>query len=165
VELQDLIMGEAVAAARRILAILPLLNRLMVAELRRDVGDDTTMPQFRVLGYLEKEPYTLSDIARLRHVSLQSAGELVQILVERGWIVRTPDPDDRRKNLLSLTEAGRERYHQARKSMLTRLLPLMENLNPDEMAAVQVALQALHRVLSGEVGEEAKEVDDTESVS
>ncbi len=122
------------------------------------------MPQFRVLEHLEKEPHTLSDIARLRHVSLQSAGELVQILVERGWIVRTPDPGDRRKNLLSLTDAGRERYHQARKSMLKRLLPLMKNLNSDEMAAVQFAMEGLHRVLSGEVVEEAKEVDDTESV-
>ena len=156
---------ESEAAARRILSILPLLNRLMVAELRHEVGDDTTMPQFRVLEHLEKEPQTLSDIARQRRVSLQSAGELVQILVERGWIVRTPDPGDRRKNLLSLTETGRERYQQARKSMLTRLLPLMEDLNRDEMAAVQIALQALQRVLSGEVGEEAKEVDDTESVS
>jgi DNA-binding MarR family transcriptional regulator len=156
--------SKAEQATRELLSILPLLNRLMVAELRHEVGEDTTMPQFRVLAYLDKEPHTLSAIARLRHVSLQSAGELVQILVERGWIVRTPDPLDRRKSLLNLTEVGRERYQQAQGSILKRLLPLMENLNPDEMSAVQVALQALHRVLSGEVIEESKEVDDTESV-
>src|SRR4051812_49341633 len=97
-------------AAHELLAILPLLNRLLAAELRQETNEDTTMPQFRVLTYLAEGPLTLSAIARRRRVSLQAVGELVQILVERGWVARTPDPGDRRQFLLTLTDEGRTRY-------------------------------------------------------
>jgi DNA-binding MarR family transcriptional regulator len=134
-------------AARELLHLLPMLNRLMLAELRPDANNETTMPQFRVMAYLAEKPLTLSAIARLRRVSLQAAGELVQALVERGWIERIPDPNDRRQSLLHLTEEGRQRFEQNDKGMQQRLLPLMKNLNDDEMAAVQVALPALRRIL------------------
>src|SRR6476661_6626868 len=97
-------------ATRELLSVLPLLSRIMAAELRQEPGDDTTMPQFRVLAYLTEGPLTLSAIAKLRRVSLQSAGDLIQGLVERGWLTRTPDPSDRRQSLLYLTDAGRAKY-------------------------------------------------------
>jgi DNA-binding MarR family transcriptional regulator len=137
-------------ATRELLSVLPLLSRIMAAELRHDPGDDTTMPQFRVLAYLSEGPLTLSAIAKLRRVSLQSAGDLVQGLVERGWITRTPDPNDRRQSLLHLTDSGRTKYEQSQDRILHRLTPLMENLNDAELDAVQVALAALHRVLAGQ---------------
>jgi DNA-binding MarR family transcriptional regulator len=137
-------------ATRELLSVLPLLSRIMAAELRHDPGDDTTMPQFRVLAYLSEQPLTLSAIAKYRRVSLQSAGDLVQVLVERGWVARTSDPNDRRQWLLNLTEVGLAKYQQAQDRMLHRLVPLIENLSNDEMNAVQVALSALHRVLAGQ---------------
>lgn len=137
-------------ATRELLSVLPLLNRIMAAELRHEPGDDTTMPQFRVLAYLSEGPITLSAIAKQRRVSLQSAGDLVQGLVERGWITRTPDPKDRRQWLLHLTDSGRAKYQQSQDRMLHRLTPLMENLSDTELNAVQVALAALHRVLAGQ---------------
>ncbi len=137
-------------AAREMLAVLPFLNRMIAAELHEEAGEETTMPQFRVLGYLDEKPQTLSAIARQRRVSLQSAGELVQALIERGWIVRTPDPDDRRQSLLSLTALGQARYQHAWERMMRRLTPFMQQLTETEMDAVRLALPALHRVLSGE---------------
>jgi DNA-binding MarR family transcriptional regulator len=71
----------------------------------------------------------------------------VQALVERGWIVRTPDPSDRRQSLLSLTEQGRAHYERAQAQTLERLVPLMARLAPEELAAVRTALPALRRVL------------------
>jgi DNA-binding MarR family transcriptional regulator len=134
-------------ATRELLHILPLINRLMLAELRPETSDEITMPQFRVMAYLSVEPLTLSVVARMRRVSLQAAGELVQTLVERGWIERSPDPTDRRQSLLNLTQAGRQRYEQTDSRMQERLLPLMKNLTNDEMTAVQTALPALRRIL------------------
>ena len=143
-------MSTAEESAQDLLALLPLLNRMMIAELRQNDSDDTTMPQFRVLSYLAEEPMTLSVIARRRRVSLQSAGELVQALVDRGWVTRVADPNDRRQTLLHLTKAGQQQYELANHRMLTHLIPLMDNLTSEEMAAVQVALHALRRVLAGE---------------
>src|SRR5215218_2698834 len=99
--------------AHDLLSILPALNRIMIVELRQEGGEDTTMPQFRVLSYLSEAPMTVSDVARQRRVSFQSAGELVQTLVERGWIDRIAEQKDRRQSLLDLTEAGRQAYNRA----------------------------------------------------
>jgi DNA-binding MarR family transcriptional regulator len=45
-------------------------------------------------------------IAELR-ISKQSAGQLVDMLVTRGYLARTVDGDDRRKLTVALTERGR----------------------------------------------------------
>src|SRR6185295_11797511 len=131
-------------AGDELLAVVPLLTRLVAAEVRREAGDDTTMPQFRVLTHLAEGPLTLSALARRRRVTLQAMGELVQALVERGWVARTPDPSDRRQQLLTLTEHGCRHHQRVQAQVLAQIVPLLARLTPDEMAAVQVALPALH---------------------
>ncbi len=131
-----------------LLAALPLLNRIVVAEVRREAGADTSMSQYRVLAYLADRPRTLSALAKDRRVSLQSMSELVQALVERGWVERRPDPNDRRQYVLHLTDPGRTHYERAQQQILQRLVPLIEELSDDEHAAIQAAYPALHRVLA-----------------
>jgi DNA-binding MarR family transcriptional regulator len=100
-----------------------------------------------VLAHLSAGPLTLSVLAKKRRVSLQSMSELVQALVERGWIMRTPDPSDRRQSLLGLTDQGQAHYQRAQAQTLERLTPLMAQLADEELAAVRMALPALRRVL------------------
>jgi DNA-binding MarR family transcriptional regulator len=147
-------------ATHELLTVLPLLTRIVAAEVRREAGDDTTMPQFRVLSHLAEKPVTLSALAKKRRVSLQSMSELVQTLVERGWVVRTPDPNDRRQQLLHLTDHGRRHYERAQDYTLRRLVPLIRALSPAELAAVEVALPALRRVLAQEEPAHVQERDD-----
>lgn len=135
-------------AAHEVLDVLPQLNRIVVAAVRRETGEETTMPQFRVLALMVAGPQTVSSLARQRRVSLQSMGGLVQALVERGWVVREPAPNDRRQQLLRLTDAGREHYQRAQAQTLRQLTPLLKELSQAELAAVQLALPALRRVLS-----------------
>lgn len=139
---------------QELLSILPLLTRIVAAEVRREAGDATTMPQFRVLAHLQSGPLTLSVLAKQRRVSLQAMSELVQVLVERGWIRRTPDQHDRRQQLLHLTDHGRQHYERAHAQTLKRLVPLMSALDKAERSAVQRALPALRRVLARDESEE-----------
>ncbi len=125
----------------------------MIVELRQEAGEETTMPQFRVLSYLHESPLTVSDIARRRRVSFQSAGELVQTLVERGWITRIPDAKDRRQSLLHVTEAGQSAYERAQAHMLQRLSELVDGLSEDDKAVIRRAMSLLQSVLV-EVGEQ-----------
>jgi DNA-binding MarR family transcriptional regulator len=134
--------------AHALLALVPLLNRIVVAAVRSEAGEETTMPQFRVLALLAAGPETTSGLARRRRVSLPTIGALVQALVERGWVVRVPDPHDRRQHLLELTDAGRAHYRRAEAQALRQLIPLLEDLSDDERRAVQVALPALYRALT-----------------
>ena len=142
-------------ATREVLAVLPLLNRIVGAEVRREAGEDTTIGQFRVLAHLSAGPLTLSVLAKRRRVSLQSMSELAQTLVERGWIARTPDPTDRRQHLLQLTDAGLAHYQRTQEMTIRQLAPLLAQLSADEMAAVRMALPALRRVLMQEENSES----------
>ena len=140
-------------ATRELLAVVPLLNRIIAAEVRQEAGQETTMPQFRVLSHLAAGPITLSVLAKQRRVSLQSMSELVQLLVERGWVGRAPDPRDRRQHQLHLTDEGRIHYERAQDNILRRLVPLLSTLTPAELAAFQTAIPALRRVLTHEAQE------------
>lgn len=49
----------------------------------------------------------LGALVRDLKTSKQAAGQLVDALVLRGYLERTPDPNDRRKLTVTLTERGR----------------------------------------------------------
>lgn len=140
--------------AQSLLSMLPLINRIMIVELRREGEAETTMPQFRVLSYLSQAPMTVSDVARQRRVSFQSAGELVQTLVERGWIERIPSPTDRRQSLLHLTDAGQQAYERAQAHMLERISGLLDALDGEEQAVIRRAMGLLQTVLVDEERDE-----------
>ena len=133
--------------AHQPMTVLPQINRLMAVELRQEVDESATMPQFRVLAYLQEAPMTLTALAQKRRVSLQSAGELVQSLVARGWVTRTPDPSDRRQSILQLTDEGRANYERVQDRMQEQLTAYLALLTASEREAVQQALIALARVI------------------
>jgi DNA-binding MarR family transcriptional regulator len=60
-----------------------------------------------VLGLLEPNGLALGDVISDLGVSRQTARELIDTLVVRGYVDRTVDPEDRRRVFLALTERGR----------------------------------------------------------
>jgi DNA-binding MarR family transcriptional regulator len=122
----------------------------MVVELRQEVDESATMPQFRVLAHLHEQPMSLTTLAKMRRVSLQSAGELVQALVERGWVTRTQNPSDRRQSVLQLTHEGRANYERVQGWMQEQLTTYLALLTEGELKTVQEALTALSRVIHTE---------------
>ncbi|HEU5087929.1 MAG TPA: hypothetical protein VFT99_10805, partial [Roseiflexaceae bacterium] len=69
-------------------------------------------------------------------------------LVERGWVRRIPNPNDRRQHTLELTEAGHAQHARAQQQTVRQLAPLLAALTAAELRAVQVALPALQRALT-----------------
>ena len=136
--------------ARELLTIIPRLNRIISREMRNEFGDDTTIVQMRVLGELSEGPLTLSNLARKREVSMQAASEHVQSLVTRGWVVRVPDPEDRRQALLHITTEGMERLTEVREHLANRFTPFVERLAPHEADAIYQGLLGLRRSLMDE---------------
>ena len=56
---------------------------------------------------VSKGAATVADIASYLGVTKQAASQLVDHLVERGYVVRSPHARDRRSSLLALTPRGR----------------------------------------------------------
>lgn len=140
-------------AAHDLFALLPLLNRLMAAEVRREVGDTASGVQLRVLTVLQDGPQTLSSLARHQHVSPQALSDVTHALVQRGWVQSTTSQQDRRKHVLELTPAGRVACATTCSAATQQVAQLLQELTPAELAAVHVALPALQRVLTHTVDE------------
>lgn len=61
-----------------------------------------------VFRFVREDGMRLTRLAELAGITKQSAGEIVDDLVERGYVERVPDPADRRAKLICLTAKGRE---------------------------------------------------------
>jgi DNA-binding MarR family transcriptional regulator len=73
-----------------------------------DAGcDDMPRSGSYVLGAITGDGSPLSQIIEELGVSKQAAGQLVDTLVNRGYLERKEDPADRRRLTVSLTERGR----------------------------------------------------------
>jgi DNA-binding MarR family transcriptional regulator len=146
--------------ARELLMIIPRLNRIIARDLRMEFGDDTTIVRMRVLGELAEAPITLSTLAKKREVSLQAASEHIQDLVARGWVLRTPDPNDRRQSLLSLTDDGLRQLEQVREHISRQFTPFIDQFSADEAADMHRGLLALRRVMFDADANDANEQPD-----
>jgi DNA-binding MarR family transcriptional regulator len=82
---------------------------LMRRRLRQtQVESDLTLPETSALVRLDRGgPTTASALARLEEISQQSMGATLATLEQRALVERRPDPDDGRRAVISLTDAGR----------------------------------------------------------
>jgi DNA-binding MarR family transcriptional regulator len=100
---QDLDVGQ-------LAAVLRVTIGLLLRRLRQVQGEgELTLPESSALVRLERGgPATPSALARLEQISPQSMGATLAALESRGLIERHSDPDDGRRSVMSVTEAGRQ---------------------------------------------------------
>ncbi|HEY6730068.1 MAG TPA: MarR family transcriptional regulator [Solirubrobacterales bacterium] len=77
-------------------------------EMRRSEFSDLRPVHGCVFRHVRKPGLRLTEIAERGNRTKQSVGEVVDDLVERGYVERIPDPDDRRAKLIRMTERGEE---------------------------------------------------------
>lgn len=143
--------------ADELLKTIPNLGRFMARYMRDSDEAEMTLMRVFVLRQLQEHPLTASELAKKRHVSLQAASVLVQNLVERGWVVRVPNPNDKRQFLLQITPEGSTHAQSMTDQIVRRLAEFLVDLTPDEIAAAQVFLPAVRRVLAVPTAADLKE--------
>jgi DNA-binding MarR family transcriptional regulator len=95
-----------------------------------------------VLVRLTSGPMTLREIARAVDVDPPAATVGVDRLEARGLVQRTAHPDDNRRKLVHLTDAGREAAHRGQ-AILNEPPPALANLGPDDLARLDEILTRL----------------------
>ncbi len=139
-------IAESAAAAARDL-------RVVVSRLRRQlrglaIAGDLTPSQTAVLTRLWKEgASSASALAGAERVRPQSMATIVAALEQRGLIERSPDPEDGRRQAISLTKAGRQRAEsdrQVREEWLARAIH--ERYSEAERRTILDALALLERL-------------------
>jgi DNA-binding MarR family transcriptional regulator len=93
--------GEVAAALR---VSIGLLRR----RLRQAHADgELTMPESAALARLDRDgPTTASALAKVEQISPQSMGATLAALRARGLVERSPDPEDGRRIVISITQDG-----------------------------------------------------------
>lgn len=85
----------------------------------------------------------LGEVVRLLGVSKQATGQLVEVLVERGYLDRTTDPKDRRRLTLALTDRGRNAAAVVRSAVAGVDAELVRRLGRPRVATARAVLTAL----------------------
>jgi DNA-binding MarR family transcriptional regulator len=89
-----------------LLSLTHLMLSRQVAEGAAGAGHPVKPSHSAVFGQISGDGLRLSDLARGANMTPQAMGELVDELEGLGYVVRKPDPTDRRAKLISLTELG-----------------------------------------------------------
>ena len=122
---------------------------LFVRRLRQaPVQDELTLPEMEALSRLDRAgSATPSELARAAQISPQAMGVTVSTLAERGLVARRPDPDDGRRTVLSLTEAGRQAVHNKRSARTQQLAKaLAGGFTPAELEVLLAAAPLIERL-------------------
>ncbi|MCX4091213.1 MarR family winged helix-turn-helix transcriptional regulator [Nocardia sp. alder85J] len=135
----------AVRAARELRV---LISRLRRRFLEASDSHELTPSQLSVLSRLQKSGEgTASDIAAAERVRPQAIAATLGVLDERGLVERRTDPADRRRQVVSLSRAGRELLEgrsQAGHEWLSAAM--QEQFTEAERATVLDALSLLERL-------------------
>jgi len=107
-----------------------------------------SLSQGSVLGRLDREgPQCTSHLATAERVRPQSMGQTVAELEEQGLVERRADPDDGRRTLIELTEAGRAELREIRGRREGWLAEaIAENFSDEERRVLEQALPLLGRL-------------------
>jgi DNA-binding MarR family transcriptional regulator len=93
-------------------------------ELHEGLGLGRGTGRVKVLLMLADSPATLRDIAEANQIDAPYATVIVDKLASLGLVERTAHPDDLRRKLVKLTEAGQEAVEQAKRIFFEPPAPL-----------------------------------------
>jgi DNA-binding MarR family transcriptional regulator len=137
--------------------IAPLAADLRVAVgqlIRRLRAEQSLFPlnQASVLGRLDREgPCSVADLAQAERVRPQSMAQTVGDLEADALVERNPDPDDRRRALVSLTAAGQARIEADRRAREGWLVKALEELPEGDRETIARAVAILGRLADSDV--------------
>ena len=126
----------------------PVLLRL-ARELRTETESlGVTARQVTLLWLIKRNPgLSLRELAAEEGISAPALSGYVDRLERAGLIERVRDPIDRRRVGLTLTEAGARLLRRVRARRTTWLAERLRGLQPEEIAAVEAAIDPLTRLL------------------
>jgi DNA-binding MarR family transcriptional regulator len=127
----------------------PPLWRSIQAHIRQVATEqfDITVEQFHILRHIRRGLDSVSALAETRGISRPAVSQSVDLLVTRGLILRTTDPQDRRHIKLDLTSEGNALmdavFGDTRQWMMKKFAPL----SADEIQALTYSMESLKKIL------------------
>ncbi len=112
---------------------------------------EITPMHIRVIKIIDrKQPCTAIDISSLLGRDKAQVTRLVNTMIDKGLLVRAPNPHDKRSHYLTITEAGSVVVKEIRKIHAETFQLMTENLTPDEVTDFQRIAALMANNLDGE---------------
>jgi DNA-binding MarR family transcriptional regulator len=126
-------------AARLRAAILRLARRLR----KHDLAGLTPSQLSTLSSVGQSGPVRLGDLAAAERIAPSTLTRLVNVLEDRGYLLRKPAPDDARAYLVTVTAAGHDVLERIRAEATNLLTDILLTLPADQRVALDAALPAL----------------------
>jgi DNA-binding MarR family transcriptional regulator len=122
--------------------------RLLRTLRREDDGSGLTAPRLSALSVIVfAGPLSLAALAEAEQVRPPTMSRIVDALVARGLVTRTPDPNDRRTIRIAATEAGIALLHAGRARRVEALVARLAGFSGPDRRALARGLLALEKAV------------------
>ncbi|MGC4935932.1 MarR family winged helix-turn-helix transcriptional regulator [Gordonia sp. DT30] len=110
--------------------------------------NELSAPELSALSQIDRTgPTAIAELARSTRITPQSMGATVAALERLHLVSRDPDPADKRRSLLTVTDAGRDVVHSGRDSVTEKMATALANsFTDDEVATLAAAAPLLERL-------------------
>lgn len=135
--------------AQQTLALLPVLRRWVTARVHQ-VGSDAglSLRQYAALSGIRQGASSPGELARLWRVTPAVITGVVDRLERRELVRREPDPGDRRRLRLVLTDTGMAASALVERALTEELAAQLAKASPRELAELGRALELLQRTFA-----------------
>jgi DNA-binding MarR family transcriptional regulator len=102
-----------------------------------------SMSQLGALFHIQRGASGVCDLGEGMGITSAAASQMLERLVQQGYILRSEDPHDRRVKQITLTEKGHQTLQESLNARQGWLEDLAQTLTPSEVEHVEVALSIL----------------------
>ncbi len=127
--------------------IYPLSRKLVFDTFDKKKYDITRTQQIIMLSLSISGTLTMSQLASKINTSNEQATRAVAQLVNKGFIVRMQNPDNRRVINIKLTDEAMRFMEKTKAEILDDLLSKFSGISDDEMVQMKEALQIINGIL------------------
>lgn len=115
-------------------------------ELTKDVKSEAITPvQYKILEYLAvSQPVTLSEISECTQMSMPNTSRELRKLSEKQLCEKHTDTEDRRKQVIRLSEKGEEMMRKSFERIESRFVERIKEVSEEELKEIERALDLLH---------------------
>src|SRR5829696_3803455 len=135
--------------ARQTVALLPILRKWVTGRVHCAGADAClSLRQYAALSGIRQGATSPGELARLWQVTPAVITGVIDRLERRELVRREPDPNDRRRLRLALTEAGLAASALVERALTEELAAQFAKASPQELAELGRALDLLQRTLA-----------------
>jgi DNA-binding MarR family transcriptional regulator len=134
--------------AKKLLSVIPKVMWRLRRNLRKIAADELTVSQYRVLANIDLGSTIMTELAGNQGTSLPAMSKLVDGLVKRGFLIRTPRPEDRRHIELTMTPKGKKTFQRFRGALRQSLADAFGTLSAEDKVRMEWGLCILEKLFS-----------------